>query len=60
MNRIICASVWSGTFALFVSSRLQKSLAAVNQGRSILFVELLHRMEQGFADTTTSRQGTEE
>jgi hypothetical protein len=30
------------------------------QRRCILFFELLHRMEQGFADTTTSRQGTEE
>jgi len=30
------------------------------QGWSIQFFELLHRMEQGFADTTTSRQATEE
>jgi hypothetical protein len=28
--------------------------------RCILFFELLYRMEQGIADTTTSRQFTEE
>jgi hypothetical protein len=32
----------------------------ITQGRCILYFELLHRMEQGIADTTTSRQSEKE
>jgi len=60
MQKIICASVWSETSALFVSNRLPKIWKQLIHRRCVLFVGLLHGVEQGIADTATSRQGTEE
>jgi hypothetical protein len=60
MKKIICASVWSETFALLSAFNYQRIWEWPIQGRSVLFVGLLHRIEQGIADTATSRQGTEE
>jgi len=37
MKTIICASVWSETFALFVSSQLPKSLEVANS-KMVYFV----------------------